>query len=202
MKNYTNMAHKYQAANLLLLFSDELSKSVYQRRIVEEKLVLNMLLRQDNGSTTLATKDLFYTSVTRKTFAGLTKITRLYILEYILDEMCMFNLLWKRPDNATENSQHRKILKELVDAKLLFPTEVTGIYLVNPLKLFRGNPITSVEATRELLKSNGNRPDAKLIKDLRPGDKYVLKNTEDQFNLLSNGFTPNMLEEPDMPYGL
>lgn len=194
------MTHRYQAANLLLQFSDELSKSVYQRKIVEEKFVLNALIRQDNGSTTLATKDLYYTSITKRTFKGLSRLTKLFILEYIVDEVCMFNLLWRRPDELVLKSQNRKVLKELVEAKLLFPTETTGIYLVNPLKIFRGNPITSVEATRELLRENNNKPEARLIKDLRPGDKYTLKSGADNYDLLTNDFSPNLLKEPDPGY--
>lgn len=194
------MTHRYEAANLLLQFSDELSKSVYQRKIVEEKFVLNALIRRDNGSTTLATKDLVYASITQGALKGYSKPTIAFIMLEIADNVKMFNLLWQRPATMTNNSQNRKVLKELVATKMLFPTETTGIYLVNPLRIFRGNPITAVEATRELLRENGNKPAHALIRDLRPGDKYVLKSSSDRYELLANDFSPNLLKEPDPDY--
>ena len=193
------MAKRHDAYMLLLEFGEQLSKSIYQRKVVEEKMLLNEFTRTDSGVTTAATRNLIYSSIAAGVTQGLTKSAKLFIMDHMVDQLKKYNLLWHRP--KVLKSQDLKVLRELVDIRFIFPTETTGIYLINPLKIFKVNPITCVEATKQLLRDNG-KPCYELIKDLRPGDKYIVRTGSDHFKLLSDGFTPTLLHDDSPSYPL
>lgn len=189
---------RYQAYNLLLEISDQLRNSSYERKIVEEKFVMNTFQRNGTDKTTTNVKDLTWTNLAEGWSEGLSKSTKLFALDHLVPAIKYANMLWHwaTPTKRTE----KMAIKELVDNKILFRTEVIGIYLVNPLKVWKGNPITCVEATKDLIRSKG-KPMLDMIHDLRPGDKYITRTTADHYNSLAdNGITPNLLEEPAPEY--
>lgn len=106
--------------------------------------------------------------------------------------MCMYNLLWYYP--ATRKTQPTRIVSELLAHKIIFKTEAKGMYLLNPLKVWRGNQVTAVEATKELILEH-RKPSPELVHDLRPGAKYLGKTAFDILN--GNPLATNVLEESE-----
>lgn len=189
----TNRSQAYQ---LLLMIGDELRSSTFERKIVEEKFHYDVLRRSDTGRTTIAVKDLIWTNLSEGWDENLSKTTKLFVIERVIPAVKYANMLWHWPVKA--KTQERKALKELIDNKVLFRTEVPGIYLINPIRIWKCNPITCVEATKDLIRTEG-KPALHMIRDLRPGDRYSSRTLEDKFNSLTdNGITPNLLEEPDI----
>ena len=187
------------AYTLLLYLSDELRHASYERKVIEEKFHGNSFTRNVTSHTAVAVKDLKWTNVAEGMMKTLTKPAQLFVLHNVMDALKQLNMLWYWP--PTRKSHEKIILKELIEKKILFKTETTGIYLVNPIKIWRGSPIVCVEATKDLLRVNG-KPCPELIRDLRGGDKYTTKTTEDQYDALTNnGFTPNLLGEDAATYG-
>ena len=185
---------RHQAYNLLLEISDQLRNSSYERKIVEEKFTLNEFRRNDTGRTTTAVKDLVWTNLAEDWNQGLSRSTQLFAITHLIPAIKHANMLWHWPTSTKRNE--RLAIKELVNNKVLFRTEVIGMYLVNPLRIWKGNPITCVEATKDIIRLAG-KPMPEMIRDLRPGDKYTLRTHADQYrSLMDNGITPNLLSEP------
>lgn len=189
----TNRSQAYQ---LLLMISDELRNSAFERKIVEEKFHYDVFRRTDTGRTTVAVKDLVWTNLADGWNEGLNGPTQLFVLKHVIPAVKYANMLWHWPVQC--KSQERKAIKELIDNKVLFRTEVPGLYLINPIKIWKCNPITCVEATKDLIRTEG-KPALHMIRDLRPGDRYSSRTLEDRFNSLTdNGITPNLLQEPNI----
>ncbi len=189
---------RHAAYNLLLEIGDQLRNSSYERKIVEEKFVLNSLQRNSTDKSTVAVRDLVWTNLSEDWSVGLPWPTQKFAMMNLIPAVRYANMLWHWPTSTKRNE--RVAIKHLVDNKVLFRTEVTGIYLVNPLKLWKGNPIICVEATKDLIRSQG-KPALDMIRDLRPGDRYTPRTEADQYNLLTdNSITPNLLEEPPSEY--
>ena len=179
-----NKSFRHDAYRLLLEISDELRHSSFERTIVEEKFIHRDLHRNRTGHNTVAVKNLDWTNVSHDCMNGLSGPTKLFIIEHILPCLKQYNLLWywATPTKSSE----KNILKQLVDSMIVFRTEAIGIYLVNPIKIWRGNSITCVEATKQLLRDNG-KPCIELIHDLRPSDKYINKTSADNYRQLLDG---------------
>lgn len=191
---------RHEAYRLLLEISDELRHSSYERTVVEERFIHHDLHRRPTGHNTVAVRDLQWTNIAHDCMIGLSGPTKLFIIENIVPVLKQYNLLWHW--NTPTKSSEKNILKQLVEIGIIFRTETVGIYLVNPIKLWRGNSITCVEATKQLLRDNG-KPCIELIHDLRPSDKYISKTAKDDYKQLLDGtgdFSTNILREPDVPY--
>jgi hypothetical protein len=188
---------KQPAYYQLLMMSDQLRGLAYKRQLFDESYQLDELHRKDTGKQGLSVK-LDYTSISHKAVEGMSKATLAFIMSTIFLDLKMYNLLWSF---VPQTSQERAHLKELLDSHIIFRTETTHIYLVNPVKIWRGAPILAVECTKHLLREH-RVPSVDLIRDLRPKDVYQMKTSADQYNLLRDGFSPNMLEEEHVPYGL
>lgn len=177
------MADKNNAYHQLLVISDQLKRSSYERKIVEEKYVFRDFVRNDTGLTTAAVKNMEFACMALNALDGLSKPAKLFVVNNLVPAICTYNLLWHWP--TPRKSSEKMVLKELVDAKLIFRTETVGMYLVNPIRVWRGQLLTCVEATKDLLRSAG-RATPDLVRDLRPGDKYTHKTGGDDFNLLND----------------
>lgn len=190
---------RYEAYRLLLEISDQLRNSSYERKIVEERFIQRDFHRNKTGHTSAAVKDLDWTNIAHDCMQDISDPTLVFIFKNIIPKVKHFNLLWHWP-TPTLKSQ-KNALKELIDKGILFRTETVGIYLVNPIKIWRGNSITCVEATKQLLREKG-KPCIELIRDLRPGDVYINGSAKDEFRrLLGSEGLPNLLKEDDAPYG-
>jgi hypothetical protein len=175
-----------KAYELVLEMSDILRNSVYERKIMFETLVTNGLKRGFTGTETLSVRNVEWTNISFDWLNNpnpekdLSRSAKLMVLEHIIPELKMYNMLWHFP--VTRNTTDNGSLKELVDNDVIFRTEVAGIYLVNPLKVWRGNPILAVEETKEMLRIH-KKPSLDLIKDRRPADKYTHATAAEMFKL-------------------
>ena len=129
--------------------------------------------------------------------AELSNPAKLFIVSRIMPNLKMYNLLWYCP--VTKKSSEKITLKELIDCKCLFRTEVAGIYIVNPVKIWKGTIPGAVELTKALLRKH-KRPSIDLIYDLKPRKSIQTKTAEDGYHDLG-GFGPHLLAEPIAPYG-
>lgn len=133
----------------------------------------------------------------------LSKKALSFAIGNIMMELKKYNMLWHHEGS---DGNTREILAELREKKVIFSTEATGIYLVNPILMWRGDVHSVVEATKKALRGNGKVPSLEIIKDLQPprnsdlippdlldqfdpGRKYDLDNIE-----------PLRLEEPEVVY--
>jgi hypothetical protein len=126
----------------------------------------------------------------------LSRTAREFVMLQIFPRLRQNNLLWHHP--SPMKSSERTALAELTGVGILFRTEVAGIYIVNPTKLWKGGKISATECTKQLLREH-KTPSTALIRDLRPRAAV----DRDCYNLLKEGFTPRLLEEapPPEPYG-
>lgn len=168
-----------KAYRLALEMSDQLRTATFERTVVEEKLVFNGLNRSATGNSAVSIKDLKWTNVEISWMQDYSNPALLFVIKVLVPTMKMYNILWYRP--ISKKSSEIQIIKELVDKNLLYRTEVPGIYLINPLKLWRGNPIICVEETKILLRDH-RKVSVELVIDRRPKDKYEHYTQEDRFN--------------------
>lgn len=173
---------KQPAYYQLLEISEVLKGTGYEREMISEKYIDNQLIREKTGHTSSSSKDPF-TQFTLNWMAELSNPTALFILRNIMHGLKLYNLLWHWP--SARKSSEKAILKELIDHQVIFRTEVVGIYLVNPLKIWRGTKHSAVEATKELLRKHG-KPSVELIRDLKPSGQYQLMTTEDKIYKMLN----------------
>ena len=181
---------KQAAYHLLLEISEELRPMSYKRKMIEEQFEYDALTRNDTGRKSIAIKNMEYTSINHLLLSELSTLTTFFVVKEIIPNIKMYNLLWHRPPSS--KTQERRIIAELIRIKLLFRTETVGIYLVNPLKIWRGNPLVAVEATKYLLRENG-KPCAELIHDLRPAERYDKTTQEKLEDITRDGFKPRLL---------
>lgn len=163
----------------LLEMSDALQNTTYLRSMVSEEYSGNYLKRTSTGMTTSTLRNQF-TQITLDWIHELSNPTALFIIQHLAQELKRFNLLWYRA--PTRKTAENKILRELIDKDIIRRTEVIGIYLVNPVKLWRGTIHSAVEATKTLLRENGGKPKLDLIKDLKPNGDYLLNTNQDHID--------------------
>jgi|SRR6187551_9470 len=173
---------KHPAYYQLLEISEVLKGTGYERELISERYIDNQLVREKTGYTSSSSKTPF-TQFTLDWIPELSNPAALFILRNIMHGLKLYNLLWYWP--SARKSSEKAILKELIDHQVIFRTESTGIYLVNPLKIWRGTKHSAVEATKELLRKHG-KPSIELIKDLKPSGQYQLLTGADQMYLMEN----------------
>lgn len=66
------------------------------------------------------------------------------LLRSIIKEMKMNNVFWLAGE-TTANT--RRSIAELLKAEILYTTEQSGLYIVNPFKIRRGKPLSSIMAS-------------------------------------------------------
>lgn len=76
-----------------------------------------------------------------------------YIVGIITYDLTMNNALWECPPNIKNSGTLKRALKGLLDMNILFKTETTNIYLVNPFYIRRGNFYTVCMTTLSLLET-------------------------------------------------
>ncbi len=176
--------------------SDEVRNMSYQRNLVQENYTINELIREKSGVKT-ASLDVDFAQFTLDWMPALTTTAKVFVMNHLMHSLRKYNLLWHFP--TPKKRAEKMAIKELIDSKILFRTETPAMYLINPLKLWRGTVFSSIECTKELLRND--KPNPSMVRDLKPSSKYLLKNSSEQYNSLAdNGITPNLLGEPDSPY--
>lgn len=165
-----------KAYYLVLEMSDQMRRSTYEKKVFYEKWKVNGLRRGDTGKTSDAVRDVEWTNVSFDWFDGLSNPAMLFVIKNIVPNLKKYNLLWHWP--VSRKSAENRVLKELVEAQVMFRTEVPGIYVMNPVRIWRGNPILCIEETKELLRVH-RKPSIDLIKDRRPGAEYMHKTQKD-----------------------
>lgn len=169
----------------LLELSDRVKVKTYQRTIVEERLTLNELVRNKlDGKSTVAIKDLNWTNLSNGWDAGLSDRAALFVIRHIVPNVKHSNMLFYYPPPT--RSTEREVIAELIRDGILARTESVGMYLIDPLRIWRGNPLTVIEATKQLLRDEG-KPSPEMIRDLRPGTKYIIRSSADAFKQLGYG---------------
>lgn len=171
---------KQPAYYRLLEMSEEVRKISFGRTIFQETYSGNYLERRNTGTQT-STIDMAFTQFNMDWFSEVSNPTMLFVMRNIAPALKKYNLLWHWPPTRKRNE--KIIIKELVDKQILMRTEVIGIYLVNPLKLWRGTIHSAVECTKRLLREHV-KPSLALIHDLRPTDNYELLTSADRMKRL------------------
>lgn len=91
------------------------------------------------------------------------------LMTRIIPEMKRNNVFWYY---ESTNSHDRAAIAALKRAEILFSTDDTGYYIVNPFKLRRGKPMRAVAASLAMLsKSNGI---TSPLEDLRAPKRALL----------------------------
>lgn len=93
------------------------------------------------------------------------------LIRYIMIELKEYNCLWQCSDDIKKSSSNRAAIKSLIEKNILWKTETTHIYVVNPFYIRRGDPISVVATTAKLLE-NASRVDATYITNKKPIDDY------------------------------
>jgi hypothetical protein len=148
------------------------SQGSYERTIIQERWTSSTnYSRAKTGHTTQTMKNFNFVSISEK-LPELTAKTTLFLLNRIRPAICMYNsIFWYEPRTGTQ----REIVKELIDKRVMMRTEVTHLYLLNPMMIFRGTPKGAIMATLNAIQNNGGTPDRTLIHDLRPNDDHTLQ---------------------------
>jgi hypothetical protein len=158
------------ALKFILEYADDLRKNTFVYPLTESKLVTNGYRRNKIANQGVGVKGLDWANVSSDWVAELSNPAALFVMKNIIPNMKKYNLLWYWP--TPKKKSEREAIKELADKKLIFRTETIGIYLVNPVKIWKGDPVTCVEATKDLLRTH-RKPSRELIHDIRPGDKFI-----------------------------
>jgi hypothetical protein len=101
-------------------------------------------------------------------FRELSGVAIKYIVTQIIPEMRMNNIFWR---HEIGNSKDRALYAELKRVQILLPTARPGLYLINPMKLRRGKPLTTVAASIQAL---ANEESTMHLMDLRPPKSQLL----------------------------
>lgn len=190
------MNNKDTAYKLIDNFSNAVRSMSHQRHLVQENYEINSLVRERSGNKT-ASLNMEFVQMTMGWINGLSSTASMFVFKKLITSVRKYNLLW---NYTATKSQEKNAIKELVDNKILFRTETPGIFLVNPLKIWRGTVFSAIECTKELLRHD--KPNAGMVRDLKPSDKYLLRNSAEQFaHLAGDGITPNLLEDGQTEYG-
>lgn len=161
---------KDTAYHLVLEMADSLRSMSYDRTVMFERFDgMGNYNRGMTDQTSSSIKDLEWVCIARGWMRGLKTGTQRFMVDKILPELKMYNLLYYHP--VTKQSSVVRAIKELTDKKIMFRTEVPGFYLINPINVWRGNPLTALVETKEMLREH-KHPSLELIKDRRPSKEY------------------------------
>jgi hypothetical protein len=78
-------------------------------------------------------------------------MTEWHLVGRISSELKEYNALWYCDPKLKKNSSTRKAIQGLIDKGVLFTTETTNIYLVNPIFIRRGDVFSVLATTAELV---------------------------------------------------
>lgn len=149
----------------LMRIAKDLQTVGFKRKINTEEYKNESYSRTDSGLQTLAFKtDFNIIDVEMKN--TLTKGTWHFLVDNIVGSLKMYNVLWYYK-NATNNARARTAIKELKDHEVLFPTETTGLYIVNPLRISKGSPAGCLDFTTKAVWANGENTNLDVHKDLK-----------------------------------
>lgn len=107
-----------------------------------------------------------------------------WLVGKISAELKEYNALWYCDPKLKNNSSNRKALKGLVDKRVLFLTETTHIYLVNPVYIRRGDVFGVLNTTAELISTTSKVErehivNKKSVKEFDASlDKHLIENPE------------------------
>lgn len=175
---------KDTAYHMVLEMADLLRGVSYDRTVIYERFdTSGNFSRGATGQASSAIKDLTWACISTEWMQSLATGTQLFVLNKLLPELKMYNLLYYHP--VTKQSSIVRAIKELVDKKIMYRTEKPGFYLINPLNMWRGNPLTSLIETKEMLREH-KHPSIELIKDRRPSKEYRNLTSAEQFKLLNS----------------
>jgi hypothetical protein len=90
----------------------------------------------------------------------------------IMSELKEYNPLWYFSNELKKNTRNSTTVKGLIDKGLLWKTETTGIYIVNPFYIRRGDIIPVVATTLNTL-SKCSIITTELITNKRPVSTYI-----------------------------
>jgi hypothetical protein len=94
-----------------------------------------------------------------------------YIIGLIMDQMFEYNAIW-HADGALKkrNTQYKIGIAGLVRKEILFITETSHYYVVNPMYLRRGDPFAVAATTANMLMNR--KPNTDMLMDKRPVGSY------------------------------
>jgi hypothetical protein len=184
------MEEKLPAREMLTHFIEELQTSSYQRQVVSENYSLRKYQRTATGMQTI-TMDLPFTQISTNWIEDMSERAQLFIIRKVIPGVRMYNLLWHY--STPKKTSEKLAIKELVDKQILFRTEVPGIYLLNPIKVWRGTIFGALEATRRLLFTH-RKPSLDIITDLKAPRNEERTGEEEMMLMNSNGITPKLLK--------
>jgi hypothetical protein len=178
---------KHPAYYRLLEISDFIRSTSFEREIVSERYEDGKLTRTKTGHSSSSFASPF-AQLSLDWISGLSSPTALFVIQHLIHDLKLYNLLWYWP--TPKKSSEKLILKELVDKAVIFRTETIGIYLVNPLKLWRGTKFSCVECTKALLREH-RVPSIELIRDLKPAAQYQVETNEDRIRKMLGSSRPD-----------
>lgn len=191
------------AYQLLMDLTDELRRDSFERQIVAERYRKNSLDRTGTGhKTSTIAVEFFQMSNELGTLLTPTEIK--FVALHLQFELKRYNLLWYF---VPRNKRDLAVLTELRKKGVIYYTETSHIYIVNPTKVWRGTPASAVECTKQLLRDNGKKPSIDLVRDLRPAAEAVLETADDIFHKFDKQIEDIdhteilRLEEPCIGYG-
>ena len=100
-----------------------------------------------------------------------------YMIGRIGSELKYLCALWHCPPGVKNNSSNKKAIKGLIEKRVLFKTETTDIYLVNPNFIRRGDVATVIYTTASILQHTSKVSPA-MVKAYKAVNSYVPVLTE------------------------
>lgn len=96
------------------------------------------------------------------------------LIATLIKELKEYNILWKCDNELkNKNSTVRKAIKGLIDKGVLIKTETTNIYIVNPLHLRRGDILSVLTSTANMLIGEG-KVDSEHVRNIRPVKNFTI----------------------------
>ena len=122
------------------------SEKVFNYKIEQNGTIFNRLQTEHQSDRLqqdfyVAAKEL-YTMCTRAEW---------YMVGRIASELKSCNALWECSADIKKSSTNWKAIRGLIKSKVLFATETTDIYFVNPIYIRRGDPFVVLNTTADLL---------------------------------------------------
>lgn len=156
---------------LIILKAQSISdSSVYTSNVTNNKYERT---RVDSVVTTRIHQDVF---IADPTIYDDCSMVECYILCKIQSQLRAYNCLWYCDPKLKNNSSNNKAIKRLVEKDILWRTETTNIYVVNPKYIRRGDPFAVLTSTLNMLKDEG-KVDVEHITDKKALRSYIIPET-------------------------
>lgn len=187
---YTMSNLRENAYVLAVTLGDQVRERVEaDRPMYKEALTQSGMSRVATGHNSLRIKGQNWANMDISICSILSGPTLMFMTRNIVPALKMLNLLWHWP--ITKRSE-RTAINELIDYKILFRTQTIGIYIVNPVYIWKGGTtMLCIETTKKLLMNN-RTPHTGLIHDLRASGEYA---DPDKYTRMLNGegFDSNLI---------